>query len=348
MPTLADIYSLIDSTKRKGADFIRNPSASLQQMAGYGMDRANAARDQLYEATEAEGIGYGPKTKALAQQMAGAYNPIGMTTWHGSPHIFQKFDLSKLGTGEGAQAYGSGMYVAQNPSVAKEYQNKLTVGEHYVNGEVLDPYNPRHYLAKVLNDASGNPKEAIEFLQSMALPGGSKSVQKTAIEAMDLLKKGEKPTLEYVKPEGAFYKVDLPDTHIRRMLDWDAPIKEQPMVVRKLAKSLGIDMNDLGGDLLAKVGKDEAGRKIMQDAGIRGVKYLDEKSRWSPYEVEIFHRNTPYASSRYETKQQALDYAKEREAEGFTAKTKNVGTKNFVVFDPNHMTVLERNNQAIK
>lgn len=78
MPTLADIYSAIDSAKRKGSDLIRNPGASLQQIAGYGMDRANAARDQLYEATEAEGIGYGPKTKALAQQMAGAYNPIGI------------------------------------------------------------------------------------------------------------------------------------------------------------------------------------------------------------------------------------------------------------------------------
>ena len=79
MPTLADIYSAIDSAKRKGSDFIRNPGASLQQMAGYGMDRANAARDQLYEATEAEGINYGPKTQALAKQMASAYNPIGMT-----------------------------------------------------------------------------------------------------------------------------------------------------------------------------------------------------------------------------------------------------------------------------
>jgi len=78
MPTLADIYSAIDSAKRKGSDFIRNPGASLQQMAGYGMDRANAARDQLYQATEEEGIGYGPKTKALAQKMAESFNPAGI------------------------------------------------------------------------------------------------------------------------------------------------------------------------------------------------------------------------------------------------------------------------------
>ena len=29
---------------------------------------------------------------------------IGKTVWHGSPHTFDKFDLSKIGTGEGAQA----------------------------------------------------------------------------------------------------------------------------------------------------------------------------------------------------------------------------------------------------
>jgi hypothetical protein len=98
MPTLADIYSAIDSAKRKGSDIVRNPGASLQQMIGYGVDRANAARDQLYQATEEEGISYGPKTQALAKQMAATYNPIGMTTWHGSPHVFQKFDFLKIHT----------------------------------------------------------------------------------------------------------------------------------------------------------------------------------------------------------------------------------------------------------
>jgi len=38
--------------------------------------------------------------------------PIGMTVWHGSPHKFDKFDICKIGTGEGAQAYGHGLYLA--------------------------------------------------------------------------------------------------------------------------------------------------------------------------------------------------------------------------------------------
>lgn len=368
MPTLADIYSAIDSAKRKGSDLIRNPGASLQQIAGYGIDRANAARDQLYQATEEEGIGYGPKTKALASQMAQSYNPIGMTTWHGSPHVFEKFDLSKLGTGEGAQAYGSGMYVAQNPTVATDYRNVLTGNQNRdkfiptVDGKEIDSPVIRSIINK-----GGNPEKFIQDMQpkisnlQKTLSNASKNEVLPGVSDYDMAKMDLDRHLKMIdeaknyigktiknEPLGSLYKVDLPDTHIRRMLDWDAPIKEQPMIVRKLAKSLGMDMNDLGGDLLAQVGKDEAGRKIMQDAGIRGVKYLDEKSRYSPHEVSLFVRGKPYASNQFVTKEQAEKYAAEKKAEGFDATYKNVGTRNFVVFDPNHMKILERNSEKIK
>jgi hypothetical protein len=345
MPTLADIYSAIDSAKRKGADIVRNPSASLQQMIGYGVDRANAARDQLYQATEEEGISYGPKTQALAKQMAATYNPIGMTTWHGSPHVFQKFDLSKLGTGEGAQAYGSGMYVAQNPSVAQDYAKVLASKSMTIDGRPIakdiNNYQVQKLVGEYGNDLPKLKTELDKYVKDFTgNPYADINSAKNISKAIDENKFN-------VNATGNLYKVDVPDTHIRRMLDWDAPIKEQPIVVRKLAKSLGIDMNDLGGDLLAKVGKDEAGRKIMQDAGIRGVKYLDEKSRYSPHEVSLTVRGKPYASNQFATKEQAQRYADEKKAEGFDATYKNVGTKNFVVFDPSHMKIIERNSQPI-
>lgn len=78
IPTLANIYSAIDSAKRKGSDFVRNPVDSLQQIFGYGVDRANAAKNQLYEATTEEGMNYGPKSKRLAALMAESFNPVGM------------------------------------------------------------------------------------------------------------------------------------------------------------------------------------------------------------------------------------------------------------------------------
>jgi hypothetical protein len=63
------------------------------------------------------------------------------------------------------------------------------------------------------------------------------------------------------------------------MLDFDTPLKNQPKPVRNLAKSLGMDMNDLGGDLIGIIGKGDKGKQILQDAGIPGIKYLDQASR---------------------------------------------------------------------
>lgn len=47
---------------------------------------------------------------------------------HGSPHAFTKFDFSKIGTGEGAQAYGHGGYFAEgfDSPTAKQYQKDLS------------------------------------------------------------------------------------------------------------------------------------------------------------------------------------------------------------------------------
>jgi len=49
--------------------------------------------------------------------------PTGITAYHGSPHDFEKFDISKIGTGEGAQAYGHGLYFAESPTVARTYRD---------------------------------------------------------------------------------------------------------------------------------------------------------------------------------------------------------------------------------
>lgn len=346
MPTLADIYSAIDSAKRKGSDLIRNPGASLQQIAGYGMDRANAARDQLYQATEEEGIGYGPKTQALAKHMAESYNPIGMTVWHGSPHPFTKFDLTKLGTGEGNQAYGSGMYAAQAKNVGEEYQKELGA-KIEINGKPF--YDQRGRKLSSTGDKNvddlllshlGDVDKAIADAKSF---GEMDSVAKLIqLKNSGAIKTGN---------TGYLYKVDLPDTHIRRMIDWDAPIKEQPMIVRKLAKSMGVDMNDLGGDLLAQVGKGKEGREIMQKAGIRGIKYLDQQSR----NASGWHITPPdqtvsgkwmVKGSDYNSK--GMHFDSEEEANKVLKQKLGEATRNFVVFDPNHMTILERNNEKIK
>jgi hypothetical protein len=45
--------------------------------------------------------------------------------YHGSPHDFDRFDLSKVGTGEGAQAYGHGLYFTSDKEAALGYRERL-------------------------------------------------------------------------------------------------------------------------------------------------------------------------------------------------------------------------------
>ena len=46
--------------------------------------------------------------------------------YHGTPHRFTKFDISKIGTGEGAQAFGWGLYFAERKQVAQFYREALS------------------------------------------------------------------------------------------------------------------------------------------------------------------------------------------------------------------------------
>ena len=48
-----------------------------------------------------------------------------ITALHASPHSFRKFSTDFMGKGEGAQAYGWGLYFAENPKVNRSYMNQF-------------------------------------------------------------------------------------------------------------------------------------------------------------------------------------------------------------------------------
>ena len=48
------------------------------------------------------------------------------SAWHGSPHDFDTFDLGAIGTGEGNQAHGWGLYFAKKKSVSMNYKKVLS------------------------------------------------------------------------------------------------------------------------------------------------------------------------------------------------------------------------------
>ena len=53
---------------------------------------------------------------------------LDQTAYHGTPHRFTDFSLEHIGTGEGAQAHGWGLYFAQDRKVSEDYRNRLRTG----------------------------------------------------------------------------------------------------------------------------------------------------------------------------------------------------------------------------
>jgi len=118
--------------------------------AGDFVEAADASRDLWNDPSVGTAARYAASGAALAMPFVGAkmvnegtdilgsavddfmagYDPNtvnAFTVWHGSPHKFDKFDMDRIGTGEGAQAYGHGLYFADNPDVARNYQEQLSL-----------------------------------------------------------------------------------------------------------------------------------------------------------------------------------------------------------------------------
>jgi hypothetical protein len=272
MPVLADIFSAGNTLKRRMKDFAANPGAFLETEVNYRNQKAGEFNTLQDLATQGDinkmrGLSVTPDQQAaelrLRDIVAGAYNPIGMTAYHGSPYLFPRFDPKRIGTGEGNQAYGVGAgYTAEARPIAERYREEVkdlaSVGK--INQRMSD-------LNKIMEADSVYPGAYRKF---------NSEVGKKASEEYDALM-GQRSDI--YKAPGYLYKGDIPDEIIPKFLDYDAPLKNQSPEVQALAKSLGMDLEDLGGDLLGKVGKNVKGTLQMQDAGIKGIKYLDQGSR---------------------------------------------------------------------
>ena len=262
----------------------------------------------------------------------------GAIVWHGSPHKFDKFDSSKIGTGEGAQAYGHGLYLAESPDVAKSYQTALSAERGFSFGgktgltraEVQDMVNAK-YGAGYLDGVIRPSGVADSFIDDMVTGTGRASgtyprQYKPGSERAKLYDE-LRGQVTHADP-GSLYKVDLPDDQIARMLDWDKPLSQQPEAVRVALKDFGLPPTATGKDAYNALSQQARDIAIMrgQNAqttlgasqagasndllgfGIPGIRYLDGGSRGA-----------------------------------------GTGSSNFVVFPGNEnlLRILERNGQAL-
>ncbi len=237
----------------------------------------------------------------------GGLGLAGMTVYHGSPHVFDKFSLSKIGTGEGAQAYGHGLYFAENPAVAWSYRQ--TGQKPLPSWATPETVN----LARnALSQMGGDKAKALALLERQAamMPVGNRESIRNAIQHFDS-----------ITTEGAIgnlYRVDLPDEAANKMLEWDKPLSEQPWQVQRALEDSGL-LGELqaqykgamldprkmtGAEFYRGLAETEAEATArLRAAGIPGLKYLDAISRGTgekgaTYNYVVFDDSLPTIKKR--------------------------------------------------
>ncbi len=243
-----------------------------------------------------------PEVGALGEMLkATEIAKTGIKAYHGSPHDFERFDMSKIGTGEGAQVYGHGLYFAENPAVAAEYKKALTKWSGAVEIQTpsragfLDdsPSTFERFFAARFREHQGDltaTKDAL--MQDLRAHPGDKTIQ----AAIDFANTKDAQFNIRDHAPGKTYEVSI-NADPEHFLDWDKPLSEQSDAVKKAVSSLlpnEPDLHEMYGSTVADLlrgteydpqigpraaNSPEYATEALRAAGIKGIRYKDQGSR---------------------------------------------------------------------
>jgi hypothetical protein len=243
---------------------------------------------------------------APAAKPAAKAAQTGIRAFHGSPHDFNRFDLSKIGTGEGAQAYGHGLYFAESEEVAKAYRDALRPGKGAA---------PEDTAARLLDASGGNREAALAEMRRRIEDANARGVPYDQIK--ELMQARNIINTQPERATGRMYEVNIkasPDD----FLDYDKPLPPGSPVAEIVARNAERVLQDTSYGGLRNDAKDallalrsgnmtgegaydklallnaqieqmgggrtitpnrEAATQALREAGIPGLKYLDQGSR---------------------------------------------------------------------
>ncbi|MDB9876192.1 hypothetical protein OAC75_01280 [Pseudomonadales bacterium] len=205
-----------------------------------------------------------------------------------------RFDSGKIGTGEGAQAYGQGSYLAESEDLARGYRDQLTKPRvQRAQRQLRDSGND-------VDLAIENAKKEIDRLKSLDLTPETGSSKRESLISLQEEKITELTKLKNTgeMSKGSMYKVNI-DADPDELLDWDAPLSEQKALLKKLddvygdheivLQQLGLDLKyenptgmNLADALNMRRGSPSGTPKLLEEAGIKGIKYADAFTRHKP------------------------------------------------------------------
>lgn len=244
-----------------------------------------------------------PSTNIYKKKNLEQYKIYHQKAYHGSPYTFDNFDLGAIGTGEGNQAHGWGLYFAQDKKIAENYKDILGANSGEVitgktkykinedgdwydenTGNIIDDINPLSMaLTEVLE--TGNSNKAIEHLQEFIKSKEGKTAQtvisqvKRAKEAIKLLKKNEFAGHE----QKTAFEVEIPEDN--ELIDEFKNINEQPRkvqaAIRKAWKEISYKPSALQymsgrefyKQLASELGGEKAASEKLNSLGVKGITY---------------------------------------------------------------------------
>ena len=198
-------------------------------------------------------------------QQASSFNNIitengevyNQSAYHGTPHSFERFDLGAIGTGEGNQAHGWGLYFAADKKIADErYRKRLTNDQYVIETDEATYYfdiekqdwvdkktgqpvggmsTPLGHAVWEIGFREGNVQAALKALKgqrdALIEENDSSNAQRFdfLIRTIKLL---EEKKFNYRKDNGSLFEVDIPENDV--LLDEDKSIEEQPSKVREI------------------------------------------------------------------------------------------------------------------
>ena len=226
--------------------------------------------------------------------MMGTTDPAGIRAFHGSPYDFERFDTSRIGTGEGAQAYGHGLYMAENEGVARSY--KFAGQPAYMNpatASVAQDAYQQAVKSGVTDPLAAARNSLWEQRQATNDPIARRRIDDAYNNIEQLTQSGG---------AGQMYEVNI-GADPEQFLHWDKPISEQSPQIQDLLDQHGIARREnqpyITGqdvhDFLSTKGDYAAGAQRLKDLGIPGIRYLDQGSRGAgqgTHNYVVFDANT--------------------------------------------------------
>jgi hypothetical protein len=291
-------------TVRNGADLRRLIDASS---AAPQPPPAGAANPLATGAATPQAPGLGLDSAAM--KVLADMQPAGITAYHGSPHSFDQFSTDAVGTGEGAQAYGHGLYFAENEGTARSYRDALAAPQF--DGGPYDYDNIAHRAAYYLDRFGGDRGATLEGIDAEDANFAKMLSKATTESSARIYTQGRQrlaeirarladptgPTAQITNP-GNMYQVNIaadPAT----FLDWDTPRDQLPPNVQTFAKQnypTAWDNAADGSSLYQGMVRQQRGEYVgttkpdpsqaaalvsqaLHQAGIPGIRYLDQGSR---------------------------------------------------------------------